>query len=164
MKKFLIGLMAFMMVFSIAGCGVRQKLENKAGEAIAEKILGAAGVDANIDGNQVVIKGEDGQEITFSDGKWPSSSLAENIPEFKGGKISSVMEAKDSLYIMIEDISDKDFTAYLEDIKKAFAEETYLLNTDTGVMYAAGNGKGISVMLTYEKDAGASITVTRSEK
>ncbi len=162
MKKFLMGLMAFMLVFSIAGCGAKQRLEQKAGEAIAEKILGAAGVDANIDGDQVVIKGEDGDEITFSEGKWPSSSLAENIPEFKGGKISSVMEVKDSLHIMIEDISDNDFTAYLEDIKKDFSKETYQLNTDTGMSYTAGNGKGIIVLLTYEKGSGASITVAKS--
>ncbi|MPN61967.1 hypothetical protein SDC9_209713 [bioreactor metagenome] len=73
------------------------------------------------------------------------------------------MEANDSLFIMIEEISDEDFTAYLEEIKETFTGETYEMNTGTGMMYSAGNNEGIGVMLTYEKDAGFSITVSQAE-
>ena len=73
------------------------------------------------------------------------------------------MEADGSLFIMVEEISEEDFTAYLEEIKEIFTEETYEMSTDSGMMYAAGNGKDISVMLTYEKDAGFSITVSQTE-
>jgi hypothetical protein len=159
MKKLLIGLLAFVLILSFAGCGAREKAAEKA----AEKILEGAGVNLDIDGDKVVIKGEDGQELTIGADKWPSSDLAKSIPEFKGGKIVSVMEADDSLFIMAEEISDEDFMAYLEEIKEIFTEETYEMSTGTGMMYAAGNGEGLGVTLTYEKDAGFSITVADAE-
>jgi len=163
MKKLLIGLLVLLLALSLAGCGAKEKAEKKAGEALAEKILENAGVDADLDGDKVVIKGEDGQELTIGAGEWPSSDLAKSIPEFKGGKVVSVMEADDSLFIMIEEISEDDFTAYLDEIKKIFTEEAFKMNTDTGMIYAAGNDKGIGVTLTYEKDAGFSIAVSQAE-
>jgi hypothetical protein len=163
MKKLLIGLLVLLLALSIAGCGVKEKLEQKAGEALAEKILDDAGVDADIDGDKVVVKGEDGQELTIGAGEWPSSDLAKSIPEYKGGKIASVMETADSLFIMIEEISEADFATYLDQTKGMFTEETYEMSTGTGMIYAAENGKGISVMLTYEKDAGFSIAVSQAE-
>ena len=163
MKKLLIRLLVLLLVISFAGCGAKEKAEEKAGEALAEKILENAGVDADLDGDKVVIKGEDGQELTIGAGEWPSSDLAKSIPEFKGGKVVSVMEADDSLFIMIEVISEDDFTAYLDEIKKIFTEEAFKMNTDTGMIYAAGNDKGIGVTLTYEKDAGFSIAVSQAE-
>lgn len=159
MKKLLITLLVLLLTLSMAGCGAKEKAAEKA----AEKIFEGAGVDADIDGDKVVIKGEDGQELTIGAGEWPSSDLAKSIPEFKGGKIVSVMEANDSLFIMIEEISEEDFTAYLEEIKEAFSGENYEMNTGTGMIYTAVNGSDISVMLTYEKDAGFSITVSKAE-
>ena len=159
MKKFLIGLLILLLALSIAGCGAKEKAAEKA----AEKILQGAGVDADIDGDKVVIKGEDGQELTIGAGEWPSSDLAKSVPEFKGGKIASVMEANDSLFIMIEEISEEDFMAYLDEIKGSFAEGTYEMNTGTGMMYMAANSEGLSVTLTYEKDAGFSIAVAQAE-
>ncbi|MEG6520385.1 DUF6591 domain-containing protein [Desulfotomaculum sp. 1211_IL3151] len=159
MKKFLTGLLVLLLALSFAGCGAKEKAAEKA----AEKILQGAGVDADIDGDKVVVKGEDGQELNIGAGEWPTSDLAKRIPEFKDGKIVSVMEADDSLFIMIKEISEEDFTAYLEEIKKSFTEETFAMNTGTGMMYTAVNGEGFSVTLTYEKDAGLSITVAQAE-
>ena len=159
MKKFLITLLAFLLILSMAGCSAKEK----AAEKVTEEILEDAGVDADIDGDKVVIKGEDGQELTIGEGEWPSSDLAKNIPEFKGGTIVSVMESNDSLFIMIEDISDEDFTAYLGEIKETFTGENYEMNTDTSMIYTAVNDSNISVMLTYEKDTGLSITVSQAE-
>jgi len=65
--------------------------KGKGGGKGCRKILEDAGVDADIDGDKVVIKGEDGQELTIGEGEWPSFDLAKSIPEFKGGKIVSVM-------------------------------------------------------------------------
>lgn len=155
MKKLSIGLLALLLVLSLAGCGAKEKA--------AEKILQGAGVDADINGDKVVIKGEDGQELTIGAGEWPTSDLAKSIPKFKGGKIVSVMEANDSLFIMIEEISDQDFTAYMEEVKETFTEEAFKMDTGTGMMYSAANSEGLSVMLTYEKDAGFSIAVSKAE-
>ena len=163
MKKILICFLMLVIVMSFAGCGVKEKMEEKAAEAIAEKIIEDAGGGAvDIDGDKVVIKGEDGQELTINEGEWPSSDLAKSIPEFKGGKVASVMEVDGSLFIMMEEISEEDFTAYLDEIKKVFTEETYEMSTDTGMIYAAADDKNTSVMLTYEKEAGLSITVSQA--
>jgi hypothetical protein len=163
MKKILAGLLVLLLVFSLAGCGIKEKLEQKAGEAIVEKILDSAGVKADIDGDKLVVKGEDGEALTFGSGEWPTSDLAKTIPEFKGGKITGMLEAADSLYIMIEDISDEQFVPYLEEIKAIFSEEAYEMTTGDSMMYGATNGSNISVMITYEKDAGFSITLSKSE-
>lgn len=160
MKKFIIGLLVLLLTLSFAGCGSKSKLEKKAGVEVTEKILKDAGVDANIDGDKVIVKGEDGQELTIGAGEWPSSNIAKYIPEFKAGNIVSVMEAEDSVFIMIEDISEEDFTAYLEEIKKAFTNETYEMDTGNGIVYMAGNSESINVMLTYEKEVGLSIAVS----
>lgn len=159
MKKMIIRLVVLSLALSLAGCGAKER----AGEALAEKILEEAGVEADLDGDKVVIKGEDGQELTFGEGEWPTSDLAKNIPEFKGGKVASLMEAGDSLFIMIEEVTEQDFSDYWDEVKEAFTEETYEMSTDTGIMYAAENGKGVSVMLTYEKGAGFSITVAQAQ-
>ena len=159
MKKIIVGLLVALLAVSLIGCGAQEK----AGEAAAEKILKDSEVEADIDGEKVTIKGEDGQELRIGAGEWPSSDLAKTIPEFKGGKIVSVMEAEDSIFIMIEEMSEGDFKSYLNEIKKTFTEERYEMNTDTGMLYTARNSTGIGVMLSYEKDAGASITVTKAE-
>lgn len=159
MNKLLITLLVLLLTLSMAGCGVKEKAAEKA----AEKILEGAGVEADIDGDKVVIKGEDGQELTIGAGEWPTSGLAGHIPVFEGGKIVSVMEAEDSMFIMIEDISEGDFTAYLEEIKEVFTGENYEMNTGSGMIYTAVNDSDISVMLTYEKDAGFSITISKAE-
>lgn len=160
MKKLLIALLALLLTLSMAGCGAKEK----AGEKAAEEILENAGVDADIDGDKVVIKGEDGQELIIGEGEWPTSGLVGHIPVFEGGKIVSVMEANDSLLIMIEDISDEDFTAYLDEVKETFTGEAFEMNTGTGMIYTAVNDSNISVMLTYEKDAGFSITLAKAEQ
>lgn len=152
-----------LLAASLVGCGTKKKLEEKAGEALAEKIFKGAGVDADIDGDKVVIKGEDGQELTIGKGEWPSSDLAKSIPEFKGGKIVSLMEANDSLFIMIEEVSDEEFTDYLDEVKDTFTGDTYEMNTGIGIIYSVSNSEGIGLMLSYEKDAGLSITVSQAD-
>ncbi len=159
MKKIIGCLLAALMLAALVGCGVKEKIAEKAAEKFMEDIGGG---QVDIDGDKVVIKGEDGQALTIGAGEWPSSDLAKSIPEFKGGKIASVMEAEDSLFIMIEEASGEDFTAYLNEIKKIFTEETYEISTGTGMMYAAVNGEGVTVTLTYEKDAGFSITASKA--
>lgn len=159
MKKFLIVMTVLMLALCIAGCGIGEK----AGEALAEKILGDAGMVTDIDGDKVVIEGEGGEELTIGAGEWPLSVLAKSIPEFKGGNIVSVMETDDSLFIAIEEISEEDFASYLDDVKQTFTENSYEMSTETGMMYSAGNGKDLSVMLSFEKDSGLSITVSQTE-
>lgn len=163
MKKYVISLLVVLLALSLGGCGAKEKVEKKAGEILGEKILENVGFDAKIDGDKMVIKGQDGQEVTIGGADWPSSDLAKKIPEFKGGKLASLIESVDSVFIVIEDISDEDFTNYLEEVKKSFTNETYEINTDTGIIFSAANEENIVVMATYEKDEGCSISISRVE-
>ncbi|NLV15589.1 MAG: hypothetical protein GXY50_00025 [Syntrophomonadaceae bacterium] len=165
MKKILVVLLAFMLIISVTGCGVNEKISEKAGEKIAEKIMSdAGGGDVDIDGDKVTIKGEDGQELTFGETDWPTSDLAKSIPEFKGGKIVTVMDMNDSVLISLEEASNKDFADYLDEIKQTFTEESYEMKSEEHITYGAKNDEGIGVMLTYTVDETLSITVQQTSE
>lgn len=160
MKKITIYLLMLALAISLGGCGIKEKIEQKAAEAIAEKVIGgAAGTDVDIDGETITIKGEDDQMMVIGENKWPTSDLAKSIPEFKAGKIVSVVDINGSLFIMIEDTSEEDYKSYLDEIKKTFTEGSYELDTDTGMVYGASNDKKISIILSYDKNEGTSIAV-----
>lgn len=162
MKKIIVGLLAFMLILSFAGCGAKEKMEEKAGEALAEKIIKeAGGGDVDIDGDKVVIKGEDGEQATFGQTEWPTSDLAKSIPKFKGGKVVTVMEMNDSLLIALEEASKEDFADYLDEIKQTFTEQSYDMKSEGNVTYGAENGEGIGVSLIYTTDQTLSITVAK---
>ncbi len=77
MRKILIYFFMFMLIMSLVGCGKRKSLGDRAGEALAEKIIKeAGGGDVDIDGDVVVVKGEDGEEAIFGETDWPTSDLA----------------------------------------------------------------------------------------
>ena len=81
MKKILICLLTFMLLFLFTGCGSKEKL----GEKIAEKVFEeAGGGDLDIEGDKVTIKGDNGEKVTFGDNKWPTK----NIPELKDGVVA----------------------------------------------------------------------------
>lgn len=167
MKKILSLMLVIMLVMSLAGCGVKAKLEQKAGEAIAEKMIEGAGegkVDLDLDGDKVVIKGEDGEKMTFGSTEWPKSKLANSIPEFKKGNIVSVMEIDDSLFISFEEVSEKNFEEYMAKIKNDFTEESYEMKQEGSMVYGATNSKGIAISLTYTDENSFSITLAQAEE
>lgn len=162
MKKTLIFLFVIVLVFSLAGCGAKKNLEEKAAAALAEKILGdAIGGDIKIDGDIIKIQGPDGEELIMGGTEWPKTDLVKNIPEFQAGIIVSVMVMKDSALISLDKVKKEDFVKYLEEIKKNYTEEAYDFNADGSLTYGAGNGKGIGIMLMYTSDGTLSIAVSQ---
>lgn len=77
-------IVALLLILSFTVCGIKQKLEEKIGETLTEKILKDVGVDDDIDGGKVIINDEDGQKLAIGDCEWPSSTLAKSIPEYQG--------------------------------------------------------------------------------
>ena len=159
MKKVAIWILLVLLVLSFVGCGVEEKIGEKAGEALAEKILEESGAeDVDIDGDIITIKGEDGQEMVFGQTEWPSSDLAKSIPEFKDGKIVSVMEMNDAILIGMEEVDAEDAAKYFEEIKNEFTEDTYEVNSEGSAQFMGSNGEvGISVF--YDDNETLSITV-----
>lgn len=159
MKRIVVSVVVLILVTLFAGCGVKDKMEEKAGEALGEKIIEEmTGGNVDIDGDTITVEGEDGEEAVFGETKWPSSSLAKKIPEFKDGKVTSVMNMDQALVIFLEEVAAKDFVDYLDDIKKDYAEEVYEVNSDNAITYSAANSEGVRVQLVY-MDETVSITV-----
>lgn len=156
MKKMIAIVLVSLMAISVfSGCGVKKKLEEKAGEAIGEKMLeglAGEGVDINLDGEEVVIEGSDGEKFEFGSDEWPDSDLAKLIPEYKDGKIDSVFKSNTNIQVTISDTDEKYFADYLDKIKKDFAENTFEGNSDGSFTYSATDTKGNSILIFYEDE------------
>ena len=166
MKRMLVLFLALAIVLSLAGCGVKAKIESKVSDAIGEKVLeDLSGGNVDVSGDTVKIKGDDGTEVTFGSTKWPNSDLIKNIPEFKDGKITSVMDSETFSMIILEEVKEKDFTNYYDNIKKNFKEDAFEMNSNGAILYTAGNGKGFTVQLSYEAAKETfSISASQAEK
>lgn len=159
MKKVAIWILLVLLVLSLVGCGVKEKIGEKAGEALAEKILEESGAEnVDIDGETITITGEDGEEMIFGQTEWPSSDLAKSIPEFKDGKVVTVMEMSNSIYIGLEEVDAKDAAKYFEKLKKDFTEDTYEMNSADGAQYIGSNGE-VGITVVYSNDESLSIAV-----
>lgn len=149
MKKLLVLLLVLALIFSVAGCGVKKKIENKIGEAIGEKIIeGATGQKVDIEGDKVTIGGKEGS-LTFGGGQWPDNDLVKSIPEFRDGKIEAVMSSEETVTIAIEEVEQRAFENYLANIKKNFTKETSEMTTNEVISYSGANEK-IKVHLSYD--------------
>ena len=122
MKKYVACLLAFLMLAILAGCGVKEKVEEKLTEKILEE---AAGGDIDINDDKVTVKGENGEKLILGSTEWPTSNLAKSIPEFKDGKITAVLDSTDSILVTFESVKQEDAMAYIETIKKDFTQESF---------------------------------------
>ncbi|HHX22903.1 MAG: hypothetical protein ACOX2A_05995 [Tepidanaerobacteraceae bacterium] len=164
MKKILALFLVFVFIFSMSGCGVKKKIENKIGEAIGEKIIeGAIGQKVDVDGDQVTLEGDDGSKFTIGGGEWPKNDLIKNIPEFKGGKIESVMSGEEATVISIDDVDKNAFENYLNNIKNDFTKDAYELNSDEFISYTGMNDKNVQIQLTYDIE-GKSMSLAIAQK
>ncbi len=156
MKKILIYLLTFMLLISFTGCGAKEKLEEKVAEKVFEE---AGGGDLDIDGDKITIKGDNGDKVTFGDSKWPTSELAKNIPEFKDGTVSGMMETTDSIVITLESVQEEDVLPYWETIKKDFPKDVYEMIATDFITVSGYDDEGINVSLVYMSEV-LTITVT----
>ena len=156
MKKILICLLTFVLLFSITGCGAKEKLEEKVRGKVFEE---AGGGDLDIDGDKITIKGDNGEKVTFGGSKWPTSELAKNIPEFKGGTVNGVMESADSIVITLESVQEEDALSYSEEIKKDFSKDIYEMIATDFITISGYDDEGINVSLVYMSEV-LTITVT----
>lgn len=144
MKRILICLLTFVLLFSFSGCGAKEKLEEKVAEKVFEEALGG---DLDIDGDKFTITGKDGETVTFGDTKWPTSELVSIIPEFKDGTISGVMEYPDSVVISVESVKSEDVYSYFESIKRDFSRDVFEINSSDSITLTGNNDAGFNVTL-----------------
>ncbi|NLC05371.1 MAG: hypothetical protein GX778_02475 [Erysipelothrix sp.] len=150
MKKLFITLLTFGMLIGFSGCSTKEKINNKITEEIIEK---STGNEADIKGDTIIIKNEDGETLTFGHDEWPTSQLAKNIPEFKDGTINSVMESNDTLVITLESVEKEDVLSYWETLKKDFPKEVYEMNSEDFISFTGTNNHDITVSVSYMDNA-----------
>lgn len=161
MRKIIFIVSLTVIIFMLTGCGAKQKLEDKMTEKLVEGVLGN---NVDIDGDEVTIKGEEG-EVTFGGNEWPDSEIAKKIPEFKGGKISSAVKSDKYVLVIIEEAGEKDFNAYYERVKSDFSKDSYDTKYDDSISYTGSNNDGISIIITYNSaDKNLSIQASQTEK
>jgi len=163
-KKNIAVLLAVLMMFALGGCGVQDKVSEKVSEKVTEGVINSATdgkAKVDIDGDKVSIKGEDGEEFSFGDTKWPNNGVAKTIPEFKKGKVVSVMNSDTACLISIEQAKEKDAQQYLEEIKsQGFTNESTEFSSGTTWSYSADKDENATISLLYDSESqGLSITL-----
>ncbi len=162
MKKTIAVVIMVLLLLSLSGCGVRQKAADKVAEKIAEGILDKVtgdNVDVDLEDGKITVEGEDGAGLTVGGGEWPKDGAAAQIPEFKKGKINSVMNAADNCWMSIEEVAEVDYMQYVEALKGAgFENGTEYTDADTH-MYSAYRGEELLVTVTYSGDGDMVIQV-----
>ena len=146
MKKLTYVLLMIVLLSLCVGCGVKQNMEEKIAEKVIEQAVGDADID--IDGEEVTIKTEEGN-VTFGSTEWPDTDLSSKIPEFKKGKIASVMNSEAYLLVIVEEVGENDFMNYYEEVKGEFNQESYESKNDDMIAYMGKNAGGISIMASY---------------
>ena len=152
MKKTVSVMLLCILIVSLAGCGMGEKAEEKAAEEMVEDIFNENGVDVDIDGDNMTIKGEDGQEVTIGE-KWPDSELGKNIPEFKKGRVDGVIESPESIMISMFEVKQEDAAAYIEECKPDFPLDNTEMSAEGMISWSGANEAGLRLMLTHQDDA-----------
>ncbi|WP_092637214.1 DUF6591 domain-containing protein [Acetanaerobacterium elongatum] len=153
MKRIVAIVLVTLLLLSLAGCGIKEKIEQKVGEAITEGVInGAAGGDGKVDinGSQVTITGSDGATAVIGGTEWPSNQAGKILPKFGKGKIESVINSDESCWIQIEEVEAGDYDSYRKDLEAAgFTQNTFESADETSKMYTASKDEKTSVSITY---------------
>ncbi len=140
-NKILAAALGVFMLFSLVGCG------QKVAEQVVKKTTGGA---VEVKGDKVTIKGQSGETVTVGGTHWPKNTLGKSVPVFKGGKIESVMESEAYVLIMLKEVSQNDFGAYVELLKKEYTEDSFSTAASDRISYCGANEKGVTAQASYE--------------
>lgn len=162
MKQIVSVMLVCILIFSLAGCGIGKKVEEKAAETLTEKALKENGVDVDIDGDNLTIKGEDGQDVTVGR-KWPDSELGKSIPKFEKGRIDGTVETPASLMITLYEVKQEDAAAYIRENKPNFPLNNSEMNAEGMISWGGANNAGLRLSLTHQDDS-FSITLAKAKE
>lgn len=158
-RKVLVILITILMMFSLSACGVRESLNEKIVEKVSETVVEKAtdgAVNMDIKDGQISLKGQDGEEITFGDTKWPEDKAGAQLPKFNKGQVISVVNAEAACVIILEKVEKQDFLAYIDEIKDAgFVNNVVEFTSDTGQVYSAIKDEGEVISLLYDSESKA---------
>jgi hypothetical protein len=165
-KVTILFLILLLIIPTFSGC-FKKKIEDKIAEEITEGILEKVTgneADIDIDDGSISMKGEDGSEVILGSTEWPKGKAIDLIPEFKHGTISYTMNSDTVCAINIEDVEQKDFENYVEEIKSlGYTKDSLDMDTEMFIGYYANSEKDNSkITLRYimeQKEAMISISL-----
>lgn len=167
LKKLLALLVVVLMIVALSGCSIREQINKKIGEAVTEGIVNqfTSGADIDIDGEEIVIKGEDGEEVTFGATEWPKGEAADLLPPLRGGTVSSVMNSEKYCMIIVNDATESDYNDYVQAVQNAgFSESPFTMDSEDGLYFGASYNETTSAAITFSGDSGEmTIVVSVSE-
>lgn len=153
-KRILVILLSFAMMLSLASCGVKQSLDDKIAEKVTEGVLEKATgdkADIDVEKGQLTVTGKDGEKFTVGDSKWPEGGAARHIPEFKKGKIISAVNSDKAAVIMMEQVEEKDFKQYVEELKaEGFTHEVQEYTSASSQSYVGQLNENTRIAVAYE--------------
>ena len=169
MKKIIVILVVVLLLVSLSGCGIRQKAADKLAGKITEGIIEKAtgdNVDIDLDGDKVTVKGSEGETAwTMGGGDWPKDGVATQIPEFKKGEIASVINAADSCWIEISNVSEADYRQYVEALKdRGFKNKVTEFADESSLIYSAYKNEDLMVTASYSFDGTFNVQVMATQE
>ncbi len=102
-----------------------------------------------------MIKGEDGEEVTFGSTEWPSGEAADLLPSLSNGTVSSVMNSEKYCMIIVTGVSESDFNNYVQAVQDVgFSENPFTMNSDDGLYFGASYNETTSAAVTFTGESG----------
>lgn len=161
MKRIILAAVCVLLLILMVACN--KKAEEKVSESIVEDFLEESGdIDVDINGDTVVVKNEDGSEVTYGSTEWPTSDLVKDVPVFQSGLITGTVDSEEYSTIYMEEVKEKDALEYLKDLKEKFSNNSYEMNADEIISYGGENENGIAVVIYYDT-ASESISISVSK-
>lgn len=165
MRKIVTVILGISVTVVLFGCGITDKIEEKASEAITEKVLeeSAGGdVDVDIDGDTYTIDGENGEKIEIGTSDWPADDFFKEVPQFDSGTIASSIASETGTMIVINDVDADKFSTYYDEIKSAFPLNPVEGKSEGLVSYSGANEAGVAIAIAFTTEDG-SVVITASK-
>lgn len=151
-KNIAITLAVLLVAFTLCACAASSE---KAAEKMIENITGQK-VDIEDGGDSITIKGNDGESMTVTTGgdqAWPTDKLGD-LPELKG-KIISVIEAGGTCHVSLEDVSEADIKAYIQELKDMGYADGSEYSDEDGMIVFSGTKDDHQATVSYYPEGGS---------
>lgn len=148
------------------GCNLGEKIGTKITEEMVEESLGEDAEveidgdkvnysteegELSIDGDAVTFEGEDGTVISSgTENEWPEGDAANYLPKLTSGVITYVMNGPEACMLMMEEITEEDYSQYLQEVKDAGYTENQTESVAEGLkIYSGSNKENAVATLSY---------------
>lgn len=156
LKRTIVIFLCIVIMLSFGACGIKKTIDKKIAEKVTEGVvdkISGGGINIDIDKGQTTIKGDNGEEITIGTSEWPKDKAANFIPEFKQGNVVSVANSENLCMIIVEDVEEEDFKAYVEKLKdEGFINDVTEYLSSVDLIYSASSDDGITIDLLYSPE------------